>query len=217
MTEPYPILQAALCFEEEIKKSRFITYLAHIEGKQQALDYLQSIKALHRDARHHCWAYIAASPHDCVNIGCSDDGEPKGTAGKPMLAILQGTRLGEVMAVVVRYSGGVKLGTGGLVRAYSNGIQQLLKQMQTSEKRFYQQYQLHCDYGQMAAIEVLLAAHSGYIVQIAYQQAIDAVIAVDLQFAGQFTEQLQALTQGAVSPKKIATAGSAALSPANGL
>lgn len=208
MTEPYPILQADLCFEEEIKKSRFITYLAHVEGKQQALDYLQSIKVLHRDARHHCWAYIAAGPHDCVNIGCSDDGEPKGTAGKPMLAILQGTQLGEIMAVVVRYSGGIKLGTGGLVRAYSNGIQQLIRQMQTTEKRFYQHFQLHCDYAQMAAIQGLLAAHSGYIVQITYLQTIDAVIAVDLQFARDFTEQLQALTQGAISAKKIAIAGS---------
>lgn len=120
------------------------------------------------------------------------------------------------MAVVVRYSGGVKLDTGGLARAYSNGIQLLLKQIQTREKRFYQHFQLHCDYAQMAAIEGLLAAHSGYIVQI-YLQAIDAVIPVDLQSAGQFTEQLQALTQGAVSPKKSATAGSVALSQANGL
>jgi uncharacterized YigZ family protein len=204
VTEPYPILQANLSFEEEIKKSRFITYLAHVEGKQQALEYLQSIKTLHRDAGHHCWAYIAASPHDCVNIGCSDDGEPKGCAGKPMLAILQGTHLGELMAVVVRYSGGIKLGTGGLVRAYSNGIQQLVKQMQTTEKRFYQQYQLHCDYAQMAAIEGMLADHSGRIVQVTYLQSVDAVIAVDLQFTKQFTEQLQALTQGAVSAKKIA-------------
>lgn len=203
MIEPYLILQGDLSFQEEIKKSRFITYLAHVEGKQQALDYLQSIKALHKEARHHCWAYIAAGPKDSVQMGCSDDGEPKGTAGKPMLSILQGTNLGEIMAVVVRYSGGIKLGTGGLVRAYSNGIQQLLVQMQTIEKRFYQQYQLHCDYAQMASIESLLATTSGRIVQVEYLQSVNAIIEVDLQFSEQFIEQLNSLTQGKVFAKKI--------------
>ncbi len=203
MTEPYAILQADLSFQEEIKKSRFITYLAHVEGKQQALDYLQSIKNLHKEARHHCWAYIAASPKNSVKMGCSDDGEPKGTAGKPMLSILQGTDLGEIVAVVVRYSGGIKLGTGGLVRAYSNGIQQLVVQMQTIEKRFYQQYQLHCDYAQMALIESLLASKSGRIVQVEYLQSVNALIEVDLQFAEQFIEQLKSLTQGKVFAKKI--------------
>ena len=203
MIEPYLILQYDLSFQEEIKKSRFITYLAHVEGKQQALDYLQSIKVLHKEARHHCWAYIAAGPKDSVQMGCSDDGEPKGTAGKPMLSLLQGSHVGEIMAVVVRYSGGIKLGTGGLVRAYSHGIQQLAAQMQTIEKRFYQQYQLHCDYAQMALIESLLATTSGRMVQVEYLQSVNAVIEVDLQFTKQFIEQLNSLTQGKVFAKKI--------------
>ena len=203
MTEPYLILQDELSFQEEIKKSRFITYLAHIEGKQQALDYLQSVKTLHKEARHHCWAYIAAGPKDCVQMGCSDDGEPKGTAGKPMLSLLQGTNVGEIMAVVVRYSGGIKLGTGGLVRAYSNGIQQLVRQMQTTEKRFYQQYQLQCDYAQMALIENLLTTTSGRIVQVEYLQSVNAVIEVDREFSEQFIEQLNSLTQGKVFAKKL--------------
>ena len=203
MIEPYLILENPLSFQEEIKKSRFITYLAHIEGKQQALDYLQSIKVLHKDARHHCWAYIAGGPKDSVQMGCSDDGEPKGTAGKPMLSLLQGTSVGEIMAVVVRYSGGIKLGTGGLVRAYSNGIQQLAPQMETIEKRFYQQYQLHCDYAQMALIESLLATTFGRIVQVEYLQSVNALIEVDQQFTEQFIEQLNSLTQGKVFAKKI--------------
>ena len=201
--EPYLILKNPLSFQEEIKKSRFITYLAHIEGKQQALDYLHSIKELHKEARHHCWAYIAAGPKDSVLMGCSDDGEPKGTAGKPMMSLLQGTNVGEIMAVVVRYSGGIKLGTGGLVRAYSNGIQQLTPQIETIEKRFYQQYQLHCDYAQMALIESLLAKTSGRIVQVEYLQAVNALIEVDQQFTEQFIEQLNSLTQGKVFAKKI--------------
>lgn len=202
MTEPYAILQANLTFQEELKKSRFITYLAHVDGKQQAVDYLQSIKNEHKEARHHCSAYIAASPKDSVQMGCSDDGEPKGCAGKPMLAILQGMNVGEIMAVVVRYSGGIKLGTGGLVRAYSNGIQQLIRQVETVEKRFYQQYQLECDYGQMSALESCLANASGRIVKAEYLQSVQAIIEVDVQFSQQFNTQLTAFTQGKVLLEK---------------
>lgn len=205
MSEPYLILQKNLSFQEYIKKSRFITYLAHIEGKQQALDYLQSIKVLHKEARHHCWAYIAASPKDSVQMGCSDDGEPKGTAGKPMMSLLQGTNVGELMAVVVRYSGGIKLGTGGLVRAYSNGIQQLVPQMETVEKRFYQQYQIECDYAQMALIENLLATVSGKVVEIEFLQVIKVIVEVDQAFTEQFIEQLNAITQGKVFAKKVSS------------
>lgn len=202
-SEPYLILQGELSFQEVIKKSRFITYLAHIEGKQQALDYLQSIKGLHKEARHHCWAYIAASPKDSVQMGCSDDGEPKGTAGKPMMSLLQGTDVGELMAVVVRYSGGIKLGTGGLVRAYSNGIQQLIPQMNTVEKRFYQQYRVECDYAQLSLLENVLNSMSGHLVSVEYLQSINALIEVDQAFTEQFIARLTAITQGKVVAKKI--------------
>lgn len=203
MTEPYLVIKAEVSFSEEIKKSRFITYLAPVDSKQSALDYLQSIKHLHLDARHHCWAYIAASPKNSVLMGCSDDGEPKGTAGKPMMALLQGSNVGEIMAVVVRYSGGIKLGTGGLVRAYSNGIQQLLPQIETREKRFYQQYQVSCDYAQMAQLESLLVVDVGRIVQVDYCQSVEAIIEVDLQLADSFLKQLQSVTQGKVHVNKI--------------
>lgn len=203
MSEPYLVINEAISFTEEIKKSRFITYLAPVASKQAALDYLQSIKDLHREARHHCWAYVAASPKDSVLMGCSDDGEPKGTAGKPMMALLQGCNVGEIMAVVVRYSGGIKLGTGGLVRAYSNGIQQLLPQIETREKRFYQQYQVSCDYGQMSQLESLLVPGVGHIVHVEYQALVDAIIEIDLEQIEPFLKKLQALTQGRVNVNKI--------------
>ncbi len=203
MSEPYLVINKTESFREEIKKSRFITYLSHVDSKQAAVNYLQSIKAQHMDARHHCWAYIASSPKNSVLMGCSDDGEPKGTAGKPMMALLQGCRVGEIMAVVVRYSGGIKLGTGGLVRAYSNGIQQLLPHIETCEKRFYQQFQVSCDYAQMAQLESLLVAGIGRIVRVDYLQAVDAIIEIDLQKSDSFLKQLQSLTQGKVRVNKI--------------
>ena len=203
MNEPYLVIKKTVSFSEEIKKSRFITYLAPVASKQAALDYLHTIKELHKEARHHCWAYVAASPKDSVLMGCSDDGEPKGTAGRPMMALLQGCNVGEIMAVVVRYSGGIKLGTGGLVRAYSNGIQQLLPQIETREKRFYQKFQVSCDYGQMAQLESLLVPGVGHIVQVEYQQVVEAIIEIDLEQIEAFLKKLQSLTQGKVDVNKI--------------
>ena len=130
----YLIPKSAIVFEEEIKKSRFITYLQHTEGLEQAKAFWAEIKAQYPNARHHCWAAVAGKPTDSQQLGFSDDGEPAGTAGKPMLSALQGSQVGEVSAVVVRYYGGILLGTGGLVRAYGNGVQQALKLLETERK-----------------------------------------------------------------------------------
>ncbi|EPC10159.1 YigZ family protein, partial [Pasteurella multocida] len=102
----YKIPKSAVIFEEEIKKSRFITYLQHVENLTQAKAFWQQIKSQHPQARHHCWATIAGAPNDSQQFGFSDDGEPAGTAGKPMLSALQGSKIGEICAVVVRYYGG---------------------------------------------------------------------------------------------------------------
>lgn len=123
----YLVPQSAVVFEEEIKKSRFITYLARTEGLAEAKTFWAKIKQQHPQARHHCWAAVAGKPTDSQQLGFSDDGEPVGTAGKPMLSALQGSGIGEISAVVVRYYGGILLGTGGLVRAYGNGVQQAFK------------------------------------------------------------------------------------------
>lgn len=140
----YLIPKSAVVFEEEIKKSRFITYLQHTEGLEQAKAFWAEIKALHPNARHHCWAAVAGKPTDSQQLGFSDDGEPAGTAGKPMLSALQGSQIGEISAVVVRYYGGILLGTGGLVRAYGNGVQQALKLLETERKVERQLFQVNC-------------------------------------------------------------------------
>lgn len=108
----YSIPAETISFRKR-SKSRFITYIAHTEGIEAAKDYIQSIKAQYPDARHHCWAFVAGRPDDSQQLGFSDDGEPTGTAGKPIMAQLLGSNLGEITCVVVRYFGGIKLGTGG--------------------------------------------------------------------------------------------------------
>ncbi|MFD1804772.1 YigZ family protein [Pasteurella oralis] len=151
----YKIPKSAVIFEEEIKKSRFITYLRHVEGIVEAKAFWQEIKVLHPHARHHCWAAVAGSPIDSQQLGFSDDGEPAGTAGKPMLSALQGSHIGEISAVVVRYYGGVLLGTGGLIRAYNNGVQQALLLLETTLKVRRENYKIQCDYGQINWLQLL--------------------------------------------------------------
>lgn len=120
--KPYLIPAEPAQFEEEIKKSVFITYLAHTPSIEAAKAFVDQIKAKHADARHNCWGFVAGRPEDSMQWGFSDDGEPSGTAGKPILAQLSGSGVGEITAVVTRYSGGIKLGTGGLVKAYGGGV-----------------------------------------------------------------------------------------------
>ena len=116
--ESWLIPAAPVTVVEEIKKSRFITLLAHTDGVEAAKAFVESVRAEHPDARHHCVAWVAGAPDDSQQLGFSDDGEPAGTAGKPMLAQLMGSGVGEITAVVVRYYGGILLGTSGLIVAY---------------------------------------------------------------------------------------------------
>ncbi len=122
-------------FEEEIKRSRFITTLAHADSRERALAFVESVRREFPDATHHCWAYAAGAPGDTARVGQSDDGEPHGTAGRPMLTQLLHSGVGEIAAVTARYFGGVKLGTGGLTRAYQNGVKEALTLLPVVEKK----------------------------------------------------------------------------------
>ncbi|SEQ38792.1 uncharacterized protein, YigZ family [Amphritea atlantica] len=117
--------------ELEIRKSRFICDIQPVGDREEALRFIESIRAGHPKANHHCWSYIAGVPDDPHQWNCSDDGEPKGTAGQPMLNVLRHSHLGNICAVVTRYFGGVKLGTGGLARAYSQSVQEALQTLPT--------------------------------------------------------------------------------------
>lgn len=149
----YLIPKQPVEFEEVIKGSRFITYLAHCDGIEAAKTFVQSIKEKHSDARHNCWAFAAGAPGDSLYFGCSDDGEPSGTAGKPMLAQLAGSGVGEIAAVTTRYFGGTKLGTGGLVKAYGGGVNEALKQLLTVEKIMMVQMQFEVPFVWQSLLE----------------------------------------------------------------
>lgn len=115
----YKTLASSSCDELAVQKSRFIGYAAPVQSQEDALDYIKLIKEKHRDARHHCYAYIIGQNAGIIRY--QDDGEPSGTAGQPIMEVLKQRELVNCCCVVVRYFGGVLLGTGGLTRAYSKG------------------------------------------------------------------------------------------------
>jgi len=121
MSDPIP--QATAQAEIEIKKSRFIGLAKQINDREQGMLWLAKVKATYPDARHHCWAYLLGNPSCATNAGMGDDGEPSGTAGKPILNVLQHKGVGDIMLIVVRYFGGIKLGAGGLNRTYGQAAQ----------------------------------------------------------------------------------------------
>ena len=130
----YPIPSRVHRVDETIQRSRFITTAAHAPDAEAAQAFIQAIRDEFPDATHHCWAFVAGPPASTTHIGMSDDGEPHGTAGRPMLTSLLHGGVGEIGAVCTRYYGGVKLGTGGLARAYSGGVKLALETLPTDEK-----------------------------------------------------------------------------------
>ncbi len=108
--------------ETDVERSRFITWLCHAPDTAAVMALLAEARRTHPGASHHCSAFIAGPPGEQTAIGFSDDGEPGGTAGRPMFQVLEGAGLGQVGCVVTRYFGGTKLGTGGLARAYSRAV-----------------------------------------------------------------------------------------------
>lgn len=193
----YPIpAQPQIVVEETIKKSRFLTYIVHTEGAAAAKLAVQTLREQHPMARHHCWAFVAGAPNDSQQLGFSDDGEPSGTAGKPMLAQLMGSGLGEVTAVVVRYYGGVMLGTGGLVKAYGGGVQLALTQLERQLKIPKQSYRLDCHYAQLAEVERIVQRFQGDILDTHFTERVTAVIALPERYLAECNEALSQFSRG---------------------
>lgn len=131
-------------FEKDIKKSRFIAHIAQTNSEAEAKEFIEQIRTQEKDATHNCTAYIVLE--NVVIERMSDDGEPSGTAGSPILNVLQQNNLENVTAVVTRYFGGIKLGAGGLIRAYSSTTADAIKEIGLIENRIQQGYLLSIPY-----------------------------------------------------------------------
>ena len=200
---PYLIPSAPVIYEEEIKKSRFITYLAHSPSVESAKTFINEIKALHANARHNCWAFVAGRPSDSMSYGFSDDGEPSGTAGKPILAQLSGSNVGEVVAVVTRYYGGIRLGTGGLVKAYGGGVQAALKLLPTTEKNITVLSKIVCDYPSLALLESILSNYGAISKQVEFKQDVEMNVEIDARLIEQLKVEVTNRFKGRIIIKPI--------------
>ena len=176
MSYPIPTEQAVA--EIEIKKSRFIAYATHINSREAGMTWLADLKAEYPDARHHCWAYQIGNPNCATNAGMGDDGEPSGTAGKPILNVLQHKGVGDIMICVVRYFGGIKLGAGGLTRAYGQAAQAVMEVLQTEQEVPKTEVNITCDFSQEQPVRHWLSLVSGELLNVDYQQQV--LITVEL-------------------------------------
>ncbi len=182
--------------EEEILRSRFITTLAYTPTVEAARNFISAISAEFADASHNCWAYVVGPPGSTSQIGMSDDGEPHGTAGRPMLTVLLHSSIGDICAVVTRYFGGTLLGKGGLVRAYSGGVQLALTTLPTTERVPKSHLEIVTDYSAITLFKRMLATYEVELLNEEY--SADATFRVQLptERLDAYVEAVTTLTNG---------------------
>jgi len=201
LIESYLIPIANVLIKEEIKHSRFISSLFHCPHPGSMKLALTNAKLQYPGASHYCYAFVAGHPQNCIDIGSSDDGEPSGSAGKPILACLQGANVGEIGAIVVRYFGGTKLGVGGLVRAYTSGIKQALKPLATQVKLLRSPAMLVCHYAQLTDIEYLVDQYKGQVTDKVFTDRVAIHFELAQSYHQAFNSALATLTQGQLQVK----------------
>ena len=159
--------------EFEIEKSRFICYLNRAFNEEEAKAYILRIKKLHPNATHHCSAFLIGEHSELQRS--NDDGEPSGTAGVPMLESLRMNKMNDVVAVVVRYFGGIKLGAGGLIRAYSKSVSEAIKLAPLTDKVLTYKYSLTFSYDLIGKLDYFLAHHDTEILNKEYDERVTYV------------------------------------------
>ncbi|MCC4275077.1 MAG: YigZ family protein [Marinomonas sp.] len=177
-------------FDLEIKNSQFITTIRRTRGRDEAKAFIEEMNLRYPDANHNCWAFVAGAPNNVHLWDQSDDGEPKGTAGKPMLNVLQHSNFGEITVVVTRYFGGIKLGAGGLVRAYSQAVVEALDQVVWEEIYPRQTVFIKIAYPIMGKVEYWLENSDIDVEDKQFGENIDITLAV---IERTWAEQKQAL------------------------
>ena len=196
MTQSFPIAINHVEDELIVNRSRFICYLRPCGDIAEAKAMLKELQKLHPQASHHCHALLTKAADDSQGYGFSDDGEPSGTAGKPMLIALQGGGIGQVCAVVVRYFGGTKLGTGGLQRAYGGSVRQAIAFLQSKIKIAMVHKTLACQYSQVDDVLHLLRQVEGQVITQDYQQTVIFTLAIPSQKLALMQDKLHTLSSG---------------------
>jgi uncharacterized YigZ family protein len=160
----FPVPARAHRVEAIVRRSRFITTAAPAPDPETAHAFIDGIRRELPDATHHCWAFVAGPPGSTARIGMSDAGEPHGTAGRPMLNALLHSGVGQIVVVCSRWFGGTKLGTGGLSRAYADGVKQVLASLPTVDKVERVQVAVSVGYAEVDAVQ-RLAREQGVLIE----------------------------------------------------
>lgn len=156
--------------EIEIEKSRFICYANRAFNEPEAKEYIQKIKKLHPNATHHCSAFLIGEHQELQRS--NDDGEPSGTAGVPMLECLKKSQMEDIVCVVVRYFGGIKLGAGGLIRAYSKSVSENLKTASKSQLQKVHRYHINFNYDMLGKFEYYVTQHPITVLNKTYDEQV---------------------------------------------
>lgn len=197
-TDSYVTIAAPLRARElKERSSRFIADLIPVSSKEEADDHLERIRKEFYDATHHCYAYRLGIHGELTRA--ADDGEPSGTAGKPILQVLAGAGLTNILCVVTRYFGGTKLGTGGLVRSYSEAAASAVAQAQRKEILLLRQFEIVCSYDLHSALERFLAKYEIAARSAEFGENVTVRVSVRKGIASTFNADLEAAFYGTVS------------------
>ena len=187
-------------YEKIIEKSKFITYLAHVESEEEARLFIASVRSQHTTATHVCYAFVADKLGNLQRF--SDDGEPQGTAGVPMLEVLKAKKLYETAVAVVRYFGGVKLGAGGLVRAYSSSVAEHLDGANICVLEVCAEYDIVVDYTGLDGVQKYLSLRGCNPIAVDYGEKVRLKIAVKKSEESAFVAGLVDYMQGKIEYQK---------------
>ena len=191
MTYPVPAKQVETLYE--IKKSKFIACAGFANSRESAMALLDSVKQQYPDARHHCWAYVFGNPNSPSSAAMADDGEPSGTAGKPILNVLQHKDIGDIMIIVTRYFGGIKLGAGGLVRAYSAAAQQAIDALEVRQEIKLEPLSVDIDFKHEQFVRYLVEQAQGKIANCNYASSVVINVELPLDALQDFKKQMAPL------------------------
>lgn len=202
--ESYPIPGESSRAELLILNSRFIASVGPAFSVDQAKEFLARVKMEFQDASHHVPAYQIGFGNNVI-AHCSDAGEPSGTAGRPILAVIQGSGFGDIVMVVTRYFGGTKLGTGGLVRAYTGAAKKVISTLRRAEKRLMHTIILVFDYTFYNQVQLIITKHNGFIVGSAFGAQVEIMLDLTPDAYLGFQQEVTELTRGGVELEIIST------------
>lgn len=189
--------------ELEIKKSKFIVNGMPISSAEQAREFILSLKSATPSANHHCSAFIIGAPSQSQMFGYHDDGEPSGTAGKPMYQVLEGQGIGDICVVVTRFFGGIKLGTGGLARAYADSVKALIPQLILDEVLPLSQLQIEYEYSLSSVVDSALHNSDAIVVDSQYTDRVMLRINIPVDQEENLSYRLNERCSGNIVIKRV--------------